>query len=120
MKCLGITIKLKLNLYKEAEKDFTQCIEIEPKYSSAYYNRAETRFKLKHYIEAIEDYNKSEELGNVTDDLYFHRGFSRYKTSDYENAVIDFDKTKKNIKVTILKFLSKFKSLFVKKKTISK
>ncbi|QQP38304.1 Helicase ARIP4like [Caligus rogercresseyi] len=53
---------LKLNREKEAERDCTLAISLDPTYAKAYIRRAYARSGLKRYSDAITDYEKVLEI----------------------------------------------------------
>jgi len=79
----------------KAIKDYTKAIELQPKYSRAYLNRALSYSMLKEHDKAIADYNKMVELRpadlkvvvNSRAEQYFEKG-------DYAKAWADVDKAK--------------------------
>jgi tetratricopeptide (TPR) repeat protein len=83
--------------YEDAKaiKDYTKAIELQPKYSRAYLNRALSYSMLKEHDKAIADYNKMVELRpadlkvvvNSRAEQYFEKG-------DYAKAWADVDKAK--------------------------
>jgi tetratricopeptide (TPR) repeat protein len=79
----------------KAIKDYSKAIELEPKYSRAYLNRALAYSYLKMPDKAIADYNKMVELR--PDDLRLVldlRAQSYYAKGDYKMAWADVDKAK--------------------------
>ena len=58
---------------EEALKDFTKAIEIDPKYSTACYNR-NILYNLGRKEEAIKDYTKAIEIDPKYSTAYHNRG----------------------------------------------
>ena len=76
--------------FQKAIIEFTEAINISPKKSIIYANRADAKFALKNYFEAIKDYNlalKIEHDGYS----YNNRGIAKYMLGDYRGAIIDYN-----------------------------
>jgi tetratricopeptide (TPR) repeat protein len=71
---------------------YTQAIELNPDYDSAYNNRGVAYKKLKEYEKAIADYSKAIELKPDYDSAYNNRGLAYNHLKGYSKAVIDLNK----------------------------
>ena len=78
--------------YKGAIADYTSAIELDPDFSSAYFNRAFSKDELKYYREAIADYTKAIEIDPDFIIAYFDRAFSKASLNDQIGAIVDFSK----------------------------
>ena len=65
--------------YKEAIKDYTRALEIDPALENTHYNRGIAKSNLKVYDEVVEDYTKELELNQKYKCLFK----SRYNRSFY-------------------------------------
>jgi tetratricopeptide (TPR) repeat protein len=81
-----------LKQFKEAIKYYTRVINLDPQFSSAYFNRGSAKAKLKQYRGALQDYNKALELGSKTcSGAYSSRGNVRIELKQYRGAIQDYD-----------------------------
>ena len=78
--------------YAKAISDFTKAIEINPNYTSAYYNRGLGYASLKDYTEAISDFTKAIEIEPDNIELYCNRGLVYSRQNNLVQAISDFTK----------------------------
>lgn len=74
--------------------DYTKIIELDPKNSGTYFNRAVARFESRDPYGALADYNKVVELDPKLARGYTFRGVTRYWFGDKKGAQQDFDAAK--------------------------
>lgn len=77
------------NKFKEAEEQYSKAIEIDPKPSLYWYNRANSRARLNMQNDACNDYNKAIKIDNTNSDYYFNRGTTKYFLKDFTGAKTD-------------------------------
>lgn len=87
--------KFQIKDYEGAIEYFTRVIEISPKDSMAYFDRAMVKELLHDYKGAIDDYTKQIAIDSGNVDSYFLRGILKNITKDYKSAIIDFTKALK-------------------------
>lgn len=80
------------NDYQKALELFTQAIEIDPLYLSAYEFRWHVRYLLKDYQGALEDLNKAIELDSLSASAYYNRGTYYEYQKKWLEAREDFQK----------------------------
>jgi DnaJ family protein C protein 7 len=56
---------MKLGKYKEALRDCTKAIEIDPNYLKAFLRRASIFSTLENYADSVKDYQQAARLGNL-------------------------------------------------------
>lgn len=78
--------------FKCAIEYFTRVIEINPKDSIAYFDRAMMKEYLHDYKGAIEDYTKEIEVDSTNIDNYFCRGIAYYHFKNYNQAITDLNR----------------------------
>ncbi|MEO6904197.1 MAG: hypothetical protein ABI315_13745 [Bacteroidia bacterium] len=79
--------------YQGAISYFTRIIEISPKDSFAYFDRAMIKKEISAFKEAILDFTRAIEIDSKNADNYFLRAITKDQFKDYEGAILDFDKT---------------------------
>ncbi|MGI9462194.1 MAG: tetratricopeptide repeat protein, partial [Alphaproteobacteria bacterium] len=84
-------IKIRLNQYKEAIKDYDKVIELNPDLAIAYNNRGNTIQHLQEYEKAIEDYDKAIKLNPTYFESYNNRGSANALLERYNEAMKDFN-----------------------------
>lgn len=72
-------------------KNYTEAIKLDPKFSTAFYNRGTAYYDKKEYETAITDFNRAIELNPKYTDAYINRGLSYNDSGDYDTAIRDFD-----------------------------
>ena len=78
--------------YEKAIADYNKTIEINPKFSWPYLNRAIAYGRLKRWDEAIVDYGRAIELDLNYADAYNGRAWSYCQIGKFEEALIDANK----------------------------
>jgi len=79
----------------KAIKDYTKAIELQPKFSRAYLNRALSYSMMKEHDKAIADYNKMVELRPADLKVIINNRANQYfEKGDYAKAWADVDKAK--------------------------
>ena len=74
-----------------AEADFTQAIEKNPVFTTAFTYRAITRSRLGNYDDALSDFREAIELRPDLPNPYYSRGVTRLLNQQFEEAIKDFD-----------------------------
>ncbi|MFA6571237.1 MAG: tetratricopeptide repeat protein, partial [Bacteroidota bacterium] len=72
--------------------DYNNAIEINPKYTEAYFNRGNAKSTLGDNQEAIADYNKAIEINPQYAEAYFNRGNLKSTLGDKQEAIADYNK----------------------------
>ncbi|MDZ7962052.1 MAG: tetratricopeptide repeat protein [Aulosira sp. DedQUE10] len=85
--------------YKEAVKDFTQVITLNPRNALAYNRRGDAFYRLGEYQKAQADSGKAIQLNPRDANAYYDRGFSFYELGKYPEAIADYNQAiKRNAK----------------------
>lgn len=80
-------------LYKQAEADFTQAIQLEPDYAQAYQNRGSLyAWDLGRQEPALADFTRLVQLQPESMRAYFERGSTYVRLRQHAEAVSDFDR----------------------------
>ena len=74
-----------------AEADFSEAIEKNPVFTTAYTYRAITRSRLGNYDDALADFREAIELRPDLPNPYYSRGVTRLLNQQFEEAIEDFD-----------------------------
>ena len=74
-----------------AEADFTEAIEKNPVFTTAFTYRAITRSRLGNYDDALNDFREAIELRPDLPNPYYSRGVTRLLNQQFEEAIEDFD-----------------------------
>ena len=74
-----------------AEADFTEAIERNPVFTTAFTYRAITRSRLGNYDDALNDFREAIELRPDLPNPYYSRGVTRLLNQQFEEAIKDFD-----------------------------
>ena len=74
-----------------AEADFTEAIERNPVFTTAYTYRAITRSRLGNYDDALSDFQEAVELRPDLPNPYYSRGVTRLLNQQFEEAIKDVD-----------------------------
>lgn len=79
---------------KQAIKDYTQSIILNPLYPEAYNNRAYTFMRMRNFKDALVDLNKALELNPNYVQALMNRGdiFNYYYAIDRKRAIVDYNK----------------------------
>jgi tetratricopeptide (TPR) repeat protein len=80
------------NQFKESERFLSKIIELNPKDSMAYFDRAIMRENLGDTLGALSDLTKEIEIDPKSADNYFLRGILYKNSNKYEKALSDFEK----------------------------
>ncbi len=74
-----------------AEMDFTEAIERNPVFTTAFTYRAITRSRLGNYDDALSDFREAIELRPDLPNPYYSRGVTRLLNQQFKEAIEDFD-----------------------------
>ena len=74
-----------------AEADFSEAIEKNPVFTTAFTYRAITRSRLGNYDDALSDFQEAIELRPDLPNPYYSRGVTRLLNQQFEEAIEDFD-----------------------------
>ena len=74
-----------------AEADFTEAIEKNPVFTTAFTYRAIARSRLGNYDDALSDFREAIELRPDLPNPYYSRGVTRLLNQQFEEAIEDFD-----------------------------
>lgn len=86
--------KVNLENYQGAIADYSKAIEINPKFSDAYYNRGYLKNNLEEdYEAAITDYTMAITLSPNDSDPYCARGDTKYNLGQTDSACLDWQKS---------------------------
>jgi tetratricopeptide (TPR) repeat protein len=85
---LGVE-KMQKGDYSGAIGRFSQAIEINPKYSTAYSNRCLAFINLQEYQSAVSDCNQAINLAANNVEAYINRGIAYYRQNNYADAIAD-------------------------------
>ena len=80
-----------LKMYEESIKYFDKTLELDDKYSDAYYGRGISKYRLELYEEAIKDFSKVLELNPNLKNAYYIRALSYAKINKHKEAIDDFN-----------------------------
>jgi tetratricopeptide (TPR) repeat protein len=80
------------NQFKESERVLSIIIELNPKDSMAYFDRAIMRENLGDTLGALSDLTKEIQIDPKSADNYFLRGMLYKNSNKYEKALFDFKK----------------------------
>jgi tetratricopeptide (TPR) repeat protein len=80
------------SLSKEAIEKYNKCIELNPNYANAYFNRGFAKKILKDYYGALADYNKAIEINPYDGDAYSNRGSIKILLQDNYGAIAEYNK----------------------------
>ena len=87
---------LELGQYEDAQRDFSQAIQLDPQYAAAYFYRADGLLRQERLEEAVTDFSKSIELGSHQQadfplaDAYLFRGSAVMALDRLDQAAADF------------------------------
>jgi len=76
--------------FMEAILNLNKAIEIDPKYSQAYFVRGNIKAAFEDFHGAMKDYNSALDLNPKLGDGFFARGNVKMKLQDYYGAIADF------------------------------
>ena len=72
--------------------DYAKVISLDPKFVTAYYNRANIYSELKEYQRAIDDYTHAIELDPEFAEAFFNRGLTRVLAGKGKDGIADLSK----------------------------
>lgn len=78
--------------HKQAEKLFTEAIDLNADNALAWHNRAWAYIEQKRWQQAINDFNKASALNPNWDLPYFGRGWVYNQRKEYASAIAEYDK----------------------------
>lgn len=78
--------------HKQAEKFFTEAIELNPDNALAWHNRGWAYIEQKRYKQALTDFNKASNLSPNSELPYFGRGWVYNQQKQYAAAIKEYDK----------------------------
>ena len=81
--------KSRAGKYQEAIQDFSRIIEINPKFTKAYYGRGLAKFDLGNKEEAIADYTQALAINPNYIDAYLARGIAKLIVGDISGTITD-------------------------------
>jgi tetratricopeptide (TPR) repeat protein len=76
---------------QKAIADYTQALQINPKYAGAYRNRGNVRSSLGQHKEAINDYNQALQLTPNDGLALAGRGAAKFQLEDTQGAIADYN-----------------------------
>ncbi len=76
--------------YAEGLREFSEAIRLNPRFASAYYNRALCYWMLNNYDATIADCSKVLELNKVDGSAHLQRGEAYVQKGDHDKALSDF------------------------------
>ena len=95
--------------YDQAIADFTNALEINPKYVDAYINRGIAHANKGEYDQAISDYTKALEIDPKGKDVYYNRGVAYYFKRTYDKSLENIEKAQELGYPIPLDFLDKLR-----------
>ncbi|MBI3501064.1 MAG: tetratricopeptide repeat protein [Bacteroidetes bacterium] len=95
---------------------YSHAIEINPKNSSTYLNRAITLSMMGKYAEALPDYDKSIQLADNVALTYKNRAYTLMQLGQFEKSISDYDKALELYSYDTLSYLNRGISKFNAKK----
>ena len=81
-----------LKNYKNAIQNFDEALKINPKFASAYLQRAFAKGKLNLHKASISDYRKSLLLDSKNDKSYYFIALEYEKLNDFKSALLNLNK----------------------------
>jgi tetratricopeptide (TPR) repeat protein len=78
---------------QQALSDYNKALELNPKYTRAWYNRGNWYFDSLDYEKAISDFTQSVMLGYNSPSLFVNRGLSYAALNRHELAIADYTKS---------------------------
>lgn len=76
--------------YAEGVREFSEAVRLNPKFASAFFNRALCYSELNNYDGTIADYTSVLELNKVDGAAYEYRGDAYVQKGDHDKAISDF------------------------------
>jgi tetratricopeptide (TPR) repeat protein len=84
--------KLASGKYKDAIKDYSSAINLNPKYIAAYKGRGICLYQLQQGKNAIADFNRVIATDTITSDTYYYRGACKKLVGDTTGYRLDWDR----------------------------
>lgn len=78
--------------YSSVLADYQKCIDLDPNFAFAYYNRAFVECEMKEYRKAMDDLNKAISIEKDFAEAYFNRGLTRIYLDDVAGGAMDLSK----------------------------
>lgn len=79
--------------FPQAEEDFKQAVEINPRSATAYHSWGMLKYEEQLYEDAIKYFNKAIQFQDDNAILYYNLGMSYFKTGDKKNACYNFNRS---------------------------
>jgi len=73
--------------------DYNKAIQLNPRYTDAYFKRGNTYFDNRDYDRAMADYSKAIQLDPRYTFAYYNRGNTYFNKGNYDQAIVDYSKT---------------------------
>jgi len=81
--------------YDMAITEYSEAIQLNPNFTTAYNNRGNAYYNKGDYDRAIADYTQAIRLNPNFAAMYFNRGDAYYKKMDYDRAIANYEATLK-------------------------
>jgi tetratricopeptide (TPR) repeat protein len=78
--------------YVDVLNDYANCLQINPEFPYAYYNRAYVKCKIRDYEGALADLNKAIDIEKDFAEAYFNRGLTKIYLDDVNGGAMDLSK----------------------------
>jgi tetratricopeptide (TPR) repeat protein len=78
---------------QQALSDYNKALELNPKYTRAWYNRGNWYYDIQDYQKAISDFTEAVKLGYNSPSLFVNRGLSYAAINQHELAIADYSKS---------------------------
>jgi tetratricopeptide (TPR) repeat protein len=85
-------LRLKNNDWKNAIRDFSKVLEVDPKDTASLFSRGFSRYNTKNYADAIEDFSAVLKANAKNVMAYYYRGQCNYQIEDYKATMKDCNK----------------------------
>jgi tetratricopeptide (TPR) repeat protein len=82
-----------LGKFPEAESDFSNAVDINPKYSAAYHSWGMLKYEQQDYEEAVNLFNKALQLEEDNPVIYYNLGMTYVRLKDLNKACYYFNKS---------------------------
>ncbi len=82
-----------LGKYAEAESDFSNAVEMNPRYSAAYHSWGMLKYEIAEYEEAVELFNKAVQIEDTNPVLFYNLGMTYYRLKEMDKACYYFNKS---------------------------
>jgi tetratricopeptide (TPR) repeat protein len=78
--------------YSAVMNDYETCLQLNPDFAFAYFNKAYVKCKMRDYEGALTDLNKALEIETDFAEAYFNRGLTKIYLDDVEGGALDLSK----------------------------